>query len=143
MNARLEHANLIVRDIDAEVAFLRTAFPEFSIRSDQTDDDGSRWVHVGTHETYIALSPASIEPAKRWKPYSGVPGMNHLAYEVDDVDALSERMTAAGYQNSTPPNNHPWRRRVYFYDPDGNDWEFIQYLTDDPAKRHDYSIPDK
>ena len=32
---------------------------------------------------------------------------------------------------------------VYFFDRDGNDWEFIQYLTDDLAKRHDYTIPDK
>jgi hypothetical protein len=25
----------------------------------------------------------------------------------------------AGYQDSTPPNNHPYRKRVYFYDCDG------------------------
>ena len=35
------------------------------------------------------------------------------------------------------PNAHPYRKRVYFYDPDGNDWEFIQYLSDEPSKRHD------
>lgn len=29
------------------------------------------------------------------------------------------------------------------FDCDGNDWEFIQYLTEDPKKRHDYAIPDK
>ena len=55
MTARLEHANLVVRDLDVEIQFLQTAFPEFGIRSDQTDPDGSRWVHIGTHETYIAL----------------------------------------------------------------------------------------
>ena len=65
--------------------------------------------------------------------------MNHLGYEVDDADALRERMLAAGYQESTPPNDHPARKRVYFYDPDGNDWEFVEYLTDDLAQRHDYS----
>jgi catechol 2,3-dioxygenase-like lactoylglutathione lyase family enzyme len=65
-----------------------------------------------------------------------------LAYEVDDVEGLRKRLHSAGYQNSTPPNN-PYRKRVYFYDPDGNDWEFVQYLTDDPAKRNDYALPDK
>lgn len=143
MSARLEHANLIVRDIDSAIRFLQTAFPEFSIRSDQTDADGSRWVHIGTNETYIALNEATTEPTERWQPYTGVPGVNHLAYEVDDADALRERMTAAGYEDSTVSNKHPWRKRVYFLDPDGNDWEFIEYLTDDPAKRHDYSIADK
>jgi hypothetical protein len=31
---------------------------------------------------------------------------------------------------------------VYFYDPEGNDWEFVEYRTDDPGKRHDYDLPD-
>jgi catechol 2,3-dioxygenase-like lactoylglutathione lyase family enzyme len=89
------------------------------------------------------LARSTVEPAKRWQPYAGVPGVNHLAYEVDDVEALHERLKSAGYQDSTPVNSHPYRKRIYFFDSDGNDWEFIQYLTNDPAKRHDYTIPDK
>jgi hypothetical protein len=38
---------------------------------------------------------------------------------------------------------HPYRKRVYFHDLEGNDWEFVQYLSDDPAKRHDYELPDR
>jgi catechol 2,3-dioxygenase-like lactoylglutathione lyase family enzyme len=138
MAARLEHANLCVRDIDRTIQFVMTAFPEFQIRRDATDPDGSRWVHVGTDETYLALTQVTAEPAKRWTPYEGEPGVNHLGFEVDDADALRERMRAAGYEDSTVPNSHPHRKRVYFYDPDGNDWEFVQYLSDDPAERHDY-----
>ena len=44
---------------------------------------------------------------------------------------------------------HPARKRVYFYDPEGNDWEFVQYFTTtspplhhhfttDPSERNDY-----
>ena len=58
------------------------------------------------------------------------------------VDALWRRLREAGYQDSTVPNAHPSRKRVYFYDPDGNDWEFVQYLSSDPAERHDYEVPD-
>ena len=105
--------------------------------------DGSRWVHVGTDETYIALSPASAKPEKRWTPYRGLPGVNHLAYEVDDAEALRQRLASAGYRESTPPNAHKYRKRVYFYDPEGNDWEFVQYLSQDPAQRHDYKLPDR
>ena len=143
MMVRLEHANLFVRDIDATIRFLRTAFPDFRIRYDGMDPRGFRWVHLGTDDSYIALTKSTVEPEKRWTPYAGVPGVNHLAYEVDDVEALRERLQSAGYRNSTPPNNHPYRKRVYFYDPDGNDWEFVQYLTNDPAKRHDYTLPDR
>ena len=138
MVARLEHANLCVRDIDQEIAFLRTAFPHFAIRADRVDADGSRWVHVGTEDTYIALTGAESTPDVPWEPYSGLPGVNHLGYEVDDVDSLRGRMLAAGYEESTPPSLHPSRKRVYFLDPDGNDWEFVQYLSDDPAVRNDY-----
>ncbi len=143
MSERLEHANLCVHDIDAVVRFLQTAFPDFRIRSDTTEPDGSRWVHVGTDETYIALNQANLAEGRHGPPYKGRPGLNHLAYEVDDVDAIRERLRAAGYRDSTLPNAHPHRRRVYFYDPEGNDWEFVQYLSDDSTKRHDYGLPDR
>ncbi|HEY6288981.1 MAG TPA: hypothetical protein VIW48_06020 [Nitrospiraceae bacterium] len=34
MALRLEHANLIVRDIDGMIRFLQTAFPEFRVRGE-------------------------------------------------------------------------------------------------------------
>jgi catechol 2,3-dioxygenase-like lactoylglutathione lyase family enzyme len=141
MMKRLEHANLCVHDIDAVIRFLMTAFPDFQVRKDTTEADGSRWVHVGNAETYIALSRANAQEPKRGTPYKGRPGLNHLGYEVDDVDAIQRRLRHAGYQDSTLPNDHPYRKRIYFYDPDDNDWEFVQYLSNDPAKRHDYELP--
>ena len=108
---------------------------------------GMRMVRAGcmwarTRRT-LRWNEATVEPAERWEPYAGKPGVNRLAYEVDNVAALRERMRAAGYTESTLPNNHPHRRRVYFMDPDGNDWEFVQYLSNDPRERHDYETPDK
>jgi Glyoxalase/Bleomycin resistance protein/Dioxygenase superfamily. len=142
MAVRLEHANISVRDVDGMIRFLTTAFPEFRIRHEGPNRDGTRWVHVGTDDTYIALNEANADSERHWKPYSGEPGVNHLAYEVDDVEALRIRLKAAGYRDSTVANAHPHRKRVYFYDPDGNDWEFVQYLSHDPARRNDYDLPD-
>lgn len=141
MTVRLEHANLIVRDIDTTIRFLQTAFPEFKIRHDSAESNAAddRWVHIGLDETYLALNQATEEPGEQGKPNASRPWVNHLGYEVDDADALRERMLAAGYQESTPPYEHSARKRVYFFDPDGNEWEFVGYLTDDRAKRHDYS----
>jgi len=142
MTTRLEHANLIVRDLEGIVAFVRTAFPDFRIRMQGKGWGGERLMHVGNDETYLALHEARAEPAERWVPYAGKPGLNHLGYEVEDVEALRERMKRSGYQDTTVPNAHPHRRRVYFHDPEGNDWEFVQYLSDDPAQRNDYDLPD-
>jgi catechol 2,3-dioxygenase-like lactoylglutathione lyase family enzyme len=142
MTARLDHANLTVRDVDEAVRFLRAALPEFRVRAEGKSWKGTRWVHVGTDDVYVALYQASSESAERWVPYDGKPGTNHLGFEVDDAAALRERMRAAGYEDTTVPNRHPYRRRVYFHDREGNDWEFVQYLSDDPEKRNDYQIPD-
>jgi len=141
MAVRLEHANIMVRNVDDTVRFLRTAFPGFRVRREGVNE-GRPWAHVGTDDTYIAITEASAEPAEKWQPYTGKPGVNHLGYEVDDVDALRTRLAAAGFRDSTYPNNHPHRKRVYFYDADGNDWEFVQYLSDKPGERNDYELPD-
>jgi catechol 2,3-dioxygenase-like lactoylglutathione lyase family enzyme len=145
MSVRLDHANLSVRDLDAAIRFLVTAFPEFRVRGRGGDCAGWEWVHVGNDESYLALlrarppAPASAEAADPFVPYGGGPGLNHLGFEVDDVAALRERMLAAGYRETTTPNAHPHRRRVYFADAEGNDWEFVEYLSRDPAERNDYA----
>ena len=141
MNPRMEHANLCVRHYDEAVRFISTAFPDFRIRHEGTNS-GRRWMHIGTNDTYLALSEATAEATEPFTPYSGRPGVNHLGFVVDDADGIRERLAAAGFEDSTVPNNHRYRKRVYFYDADGNDWEFVEYLSDDPAKRNDYSLPD-
>jgi len=142
MTTRLEHANLQVRDLEAMIRFVQTAFPEFRVRHRGSNLAGKAWLHVGTDETYLALQEATEPAAEPWVPYGAKPGLNHLGYEVDDVEALRDRMLAADYRESTVPNEHPHRRRVYFYDPEGNDWEFVQYTSDDPSKRNDYELGD-
>jgi len=41
MSTRLEHANMIVRDVDAAVCLLQVVFPKFGTRTDETDPDGT------------------------------------------------------------------------------------------------------
>jgi catechol 2,3-dioxygenase-like lactoylglutathione lyase family enzyme len=142
MSIRLEHANLIVEDMQEMVAFIRTAFPDFEVRAEGKNPFGVRWLHIGTDDTYLALNEASAEAAEKWVPYGGKPGLNHLGYEVDDAEGIRARLSAAGYHDSTVPNEHPHRRRVYFYDPEGNDWEFVEYSSDRPEERNDYALPD-
>lgn len=142
MSTLLEHANLTVRDIDAMIAFLTTAFDDFAVRHDGVGTDGQRWVHVGNAQTYIALDEAHDNASESFAPYSGHTGCNHLGYVVDDASAVAERLRAAGYHDSTYANAHPHRSRVYFNDPEGNDWEFVEYHSADPEERNDYRLTD-
>jgi catechol 2,3-dioxygenase-like lactoylglutathione lyase family enzyme len=124
------------------VRFLQIAFPEFRIRHEGTDEMGVHWMHVGNDQIYLALNQATATPQQDWVPYQGLPGVNHLGFEVDDVEALHARLLSGGYKDNTVPNNHAYRKRIYFFDPEGNDWEFVQYFSEDPAKRNDYDLPD-
>ena len=47
MAIRLEHANMVVRNIDDTVRFLTAALPEFRIRHEGLSE-GQRWMHIGT-----------------------------------------------------------------------------------------------
>jgi catechol 2,3-dioxygenase-like lactoylglutathione lyase family enzyme len=140
MATRLEHANIAVRDVEEMIHFLQVAFPDFSIRGEGKSLLGRRWIHVGNPQTYIAVNESATRPSSKRVLYSEVPGMNHLGYEVGDVEALRDRLLAAGYQESTVPNAHPERKRIYFYDREGNDWEFVEYKSTDPSLRNDYEI---
>lgn len=141
MTIRLEHANLVVRDLEATLRFLHTALPDWRLRGGGRSEDGTRWLHVGDDDSYLALQEASAEAAEPWVPYAGKPGLNHLGIEVDDAAALAERLRAAGYRDTTYPNRHPHRRRVYFHDAEGRDWEFVEYRSEVAAERHDYALP--
>lgn len=134
---KLEHANLSVQHTDDMERFLFAAFPDFRRRGEGLDGQGRPWRHVGNDTFYVALQTV---PGNRQRvPYGNETGLNHLGWEVEDLEALVGRMQAAGFEPNLSIDDHPARHRRYFYDPDGNDWEFVQYTTDDPAERNDYS----
>jgi catechol 2,3-dioxygenase-like lactoylglutathione lyase family enzyme len=134
---RLEHANLSVKNSEELTRFILAAFPDFRIRGEGSDAQGRAWRHVGNDDFYVALQ--SVPQANRHQPYGNDGGLNHLGWEVDDLEALETRMRKAGFEPNMTDDSHPARTRCYFYDPDGNDWEFVSYASTDPAERNDYS----
>ena len=134
---KLEHANIAATNAEAMTRFITSAFPDFHVRGEGLDSYERPWRHVGNDEFYIAIQtvPTKLER----KPYGNDTGLNHLGWEVDDVTTLEANMRAAGYEPNLKANEHPARKRVYFYDPDGNDWEFVEYTTSDVHERNDYS----
>ena len=138
MSGRLEHANITVGDLDAALDFLLTALPDFRVRGEGVGPEGLRWVHVGSDASYIALNEAPPDsPDERPGHWSGV---NHLGFEVDDAQAVRRRLLARGFREGFVPESHPHRRRIYFLDRDGNEWEFVEYFSDRPEERNDYSL---
>ena len=139
MSAYLEHANITVPDMDAAIEFLLTVEPAFLVRHDETPKGSHRWVHIGTYDSYIALQEPHLgsKPQDTRRPYKDY-GINHLAWVVDNLDDVIVRLEAGGYRKGMPVEPHPGRKRAYYYDSAGFEWEIIEYISEDPAKRHDY-----
>ncbi len=134
MKSYVEHANISVNDVDEAIRFFTTAMPDFSIRHDDASGE-TRWVHLGTDDTYIAINQ-NREPTDPLDRQGA--GFNHVGFVVVDADALRERMLAAGFHEGFVPSPHPHRKRVYFLDADGMEYEFVEYLSGTSAERHSY-----
>lgn len=133
MANQLEHANIRVRNIDETIKFLTTALPNFRVRGGNREGSAN-WVHIGTDDTYLALNEDARQEIRQG------PGLNHIGFVIDDAEALRNRLENAGYKEGyIPPEPHPHHKRTYFLDGNGMEWEFVQYYSDNPAERNDYS----
>lgn len=135
MQAYVEHANITVSNIDDAVQFIQTAIPEFKER--HRGQTNYRWCHIGTDDSYIALQEVVARKQTDRSPYLDV-GINHIGIVVDDVDRVQKRLLAAGYEQNDIGEDNPFRKRVYFYDASGVEWEFIEYLTQDAENKNRY-----
>jgi catechol 2,3-dioxygenase-like lactoylglutathione lyase family enzyme len=135
----LEHANITVSNLAIAVKFFQTAFPDFEIRGggEREGSDGLQWVHVGNDETYIALTQGSESDVNNHPDYDDR-GINHIGFVVDNVEGLAERLELAGFKRNYPKQVQKFRIRDYFGDGDGNQYEFVEYLSEVPEERNSY-----
>lgn len=134
---RFEHINLVVRDLNRALSFYQVAFPEWKIR-DQGHSEWSgkarNWLHFGADNIYIALADNGDSDGRDLAGHQV--GLAHFAFETSDIEGMIQRLTAAGFSIANPGVSHPFRRNVYFVDPDGHEIEFVQYFSDQVAERN-------
>jgi hypothetical protein len=134
-NVYLEHANITVNNLDNATHFFQTAFPDFKIRGGGTNE-GRKWIHLGNEATYLALNESN-ETISSEKGYAKN-GFNHIGFVVEDVESLAIRLLEAGFKRDYPKQIEKFRTRDYFADADGNEYEFIQYLSDSIEERNSF-----
>lgn len=132
----LEHANITVNNMDNAVHFFKTAFPHFEKRGGG-ESNGRKWIHFGDPTTYVALNTTGDDKHIE-KDYESS-GINHLGFVVADVEKIANRLSEAGYKRSYPTQIEQFRIREYFYDADGNEYEFVEYLSEIESERNSYS----
>ncbi|GAB1267519.1 VOC family protein [Aurantivibrio infirmus] len=147
MSFKLEHINIKVPSIAKTQAFLAAAFSDYVERGRGYSESFGHWLHFGNDDTYIALlqtralgqeQAVLVEPYKYEEDYR----LMHVGFVVDDVERLMARLEAKGFSpaDTGDLDTHPFRRRVYYLDGNGIEWEFIQYLSDQPTQRNDYLL---
>lgn len=89
---------------------------------------------MGDDHSYIAMTevPGTEDSSN----------LRHIGIVVEDLAGLIERLAQAGYvaSDSSELDSHPHRRRIYYIDGNGLEWEFVEYLTDQLEERNDYSL---
>lgn len=138
------HVGLQVADLDRSIAYYRDVIG-LRLLERLTRDDAYLKVVVGYPEVtldvavlvepasgallellqYLGTSGTAVDPA------TANPGTAHVCFQVDDVDTVWARATAAGYGSVNPPVTPTagrWTggRSVYLKDPDGIRVELVQ-----------------
>ncbi|MDB4439129.1 VOC family protein [bacterium] len=132
----LEHANITVNDLQEAIKFFQSAFPHFKIRGG--GDENREWVHLGDDDTYIALNQAHQNELKSEGSYNRI-GINHLGFVVQDVEEIANNLLINGYKRDYPKQIEQFRIRDYFADADGNQYEFVQYLSELVQEKNSYN----
>ncbi len=120
--ARIEHVNLTVSDLDRSIAlFEKLCGWKVRIR----DQHGVRgeFAHVGAEDTYLALwaDGGDYSGQQKGKP------MNHVGIEVGDLDTAERAVLAAGLKTFSHGKYEPGPRTFYFFDWDGIEFEVVSY----------------
>ena len=133
----LDDLKMTSTEVDRTVPFLLAAMPKFRMGGGGGGEKAQRWVHVGTEDSYLCVEDRGATERGPHQPYVH-PGMNHIGFVVEDAAAVSRRLLEAGYEQGATYVDHPHRHRYYFFDHDGNEYEFVQYLSDIPEERNEY-----
>lgn len=136
---RIEHVNLVVTEIEPTMAFLKIAFPHWQIRGQAQShwyDKPRTWLHFGEDNFYIALSDNGEGENRDLTKHA--PGLAHIGFVIDDMDGLIARYREQNIEPSVDLTVGRSRKNVYYIDPAGFEFEFVQYLSDIPAERHNY-----
>ncbi len=119
---RLNHAVLRVRDVERSLAFYSDVL---GFETVARMGKAMAFMRAPGSENHHDLGLARVGPNAPPPNERGV-GLYHLAWEVDEIEALREaRATLARLGALSGASDHGATKSIYGYDPDGNEFEVM------------------
>lgn len=99
MFGRIDHIGVAVEDIDAAISLYEGSFEMRLAHRETVESQGVEAVLLDVGDGHVELlRPLGPDtPVGKFMAKNG-PGLHHVAYAVDDIDAALEKLAAAGLQ---------------------------------------------
>jgi methylmalonyl-CoA/ethylmalonyl-CoA epimerase len=97
--SKIDHVGIAVPDLDAAIAFYRDTFGVLSVHEETNEEQGVReaMLAVGDGTTRIQLlAPLNDESTIAKFIGRNGPGVQQVAYTVEDIDAVSAQLRSRG-----------------------------------------------
>jgi methylmalonyl-CoA epimerase len=97
MFARIDHIGVAVEDLDASIALYETTFGMTLVHRETVTEQGVEAVLLDVGENHVELlSPLGDDtPVGKFLARKG-PGLHHVAYQTDDIEAALSSLKEAG-----------------------------------------------
>ena len=99
MFGRIDHIGVAVEDLDAGIELYEKSFEMDLVHRETVESQGVEAVLLDVGDGHVELlAPLGPDtPVGKYLERKG-PGLHHVAYAVDDIDAALERLGAAGVE---------------------------------------------
>lgn len=99
MFGRIDHIGVAVEDIEAAIGLYRDSFGMELAHRETVESQGVEAVLLDVGDGHVELlAPLGPDtPVGKYMAKNG-PGLHHVAYAVEDIDAALEKIAAAGVQ---------------------------------------------
>ena len=97
MFGRIDHIGVAVDDLDAAIELYESTFGMTIVHRETVTEQGVEAVLLDVGENHVELLRplAQDTPVGKFLARKG-PGLHHVAYQVDDIEAALSRLQAAG-----------------------------------------------
>ena len=99
MFGRIDHIGVAVEDLDAAIALYETSFEMELVHREKVESQGVEAVLLDVGDGHVELlRPLAPDTAVGKFVAKNGPGLHHVAYAVDDIDAALPRLAAVGIE---------------------------------------------